>query len=67
MEFSLHENNGKGYQRIERYDDKITNELASLYRKSLQLLGEDPNREGLLQTPLRVAKAMQFLLQGYDI
>lgn len=67
MEFSLHENTGKGYQRIEKYDDQITNDLASLYQESLRLLGEDPHREGLEKTPLRVAKAMLFLTQGYDM
>ena len=40
-------------------------ELADHYRRTLQLLGEDPEREGLQKTPLRVAKAMQFLTQGY--
>jgi len=39
--------------------------LADHYRRTLQLLGEDPEREGLLKTPMRVAKAMQFLTQGY--
>jgi len=40
-------------------------ELADHYRRILQLLGEDPEREGLQKTPMRVAKAMQFLTQGY--
>lgn len=43
-----------------------TTELAKLYKESLALLGEDPQREGLLDTPMRVAKAMQFLTQGYQ-
>ncbi len=67
MEFSLHENNGNGYQNVERFDDKTTLELAEHYKESLRLLGEDPEREGLLKTPLRVAKAMQFLTQGYEM
>ena len=41
-------------------------ELAAHYKEILALLGEDPQREGLLKTPTRVAKAMQFLTQGYE-
>jgi len=55
-----------GYQRIDRFDEKITEEIGENYSRILKLLGEDVNREGLQKTPLRVAKAMQFLLQGYD-
>ncbi len=40
-------------------------ELAGCYRRVLELLGEDPEREGLKKTPLRVAKAMQILTRGY--
>ena len=40
--------------------------LCRHYRDIITLLGEDPNREGLQKTPMRVAKAMQFLLRGYD-
>jgi GTP cyclohydrolase I len=67
MEFNLYENNGNGYQKIERYDDEKIEELASHYRRILDLIGEDSNREGLLKTPLRVAKAMQFFTQGYKL
>jgi GTP cyclohydrolase IA len=54
------------YKKVEQYEEKITTELTESYRQSLTLLGEDPEREGLLKTPERVAKAMQFLTQGYD-
>ncbi len=54
------------YHKIEEYDDEITNGLAQSYKETLGLLGEDPTREGLEKTPLRVAKAMQYLTQGYQ-
>lgn len=60
-----HKQNGN-YERVETYNDVTTTQLADLYRQTLSLLGEDPNREGLLRTPERVAKAMQFLTQGYN-
>jgi GTP cyclohydrolase IA len=55
------------YKKIEQYDDKIMPELTHHYRETLTLLGEDPEREGLLKTPERVAKAMQFMMQGYEM
>jgi GTP cyclohydrolase I len=55
------------YQKIEQYDDKATAELMKNYRNVLLQLGEDPDREGLQKTPERLAKAMQFLTQGYQI
>lgn len=48
------------------YDDKITESISSIYKGVLSEIGEDPTREGLLKTPERVAKALQFLTQGYD-
>ena len=48
------------------YDTEKTNELAKLYERVIEILGEDPKREGLLKTPERVAKALQFLTKGYD-
>lgn len=53
------------YKKIEQFDEQTTQELAYHYEKILKLLGEDPQREGLIKTPLRVAKSMQFLTQGY--
>jgi len=55
------------YTKIEQYDEKVTSGLIEHYRGSIGLLGEDPDREGLVKTPERVAKAMQFLTQGYQI
>lgn len=54
-----------GYTKIERWDDKATNEIAEMQKKVIKLLGEDPDREGLINTPIRVAKSLQFLTQGY--
>ncbi len=57
---------GKGYSRIDHWDDEQTATLAAKYREILKLIGEDPSRQGLEETPLRVAKAIQFLTQGYN-
>lgn len=53
------------YRKIEEFDQSTTEELAGHVKAILKLLGEDTEREGLLKTPERVAKAMQFLTQGY--
>ena len=58
-------NNSNVYERIEVYDETLTDKLSKNYRSILELIGEDISREGLDKTPERVAKAMQFLLQGY--
>lgn len=65
MEESLNGELGS-YQRIDKFDRENTERISDYYRKIIGLLGEDVNREGLEKTPLRVAKAMQFLLQGYE-
>ena len=54
------------YHKEEHFDPERTEKLSYHYHEILKLLGEDTEREGLLQTPLRVAKAMQFLTQGYQ-
>lgn len=54
------------YKRIEEYDEETTSGLIEHYRSALGLLGEDPHREGLAKTPERMAKAMQFMTQGYS-
>ena len=54
------------YQKKELYNEAVTEELAAHYREILRLLGEDPAREGLQKTPLRVARSMQFLTGGYQ-
>ncbi len=54
------------YQRTEQYDDQVTNGLIENYRNIIGQLGENAEREGLLKTPERIAKAMQFMTQGYQ-
>lgn len=65
MEFTLNGKDGT-YRKIEQFDSETTTKLGEHYKKIIELLGEDPNREGLNRTPHRVAKSMQFLLQGYE-
>jgi len=55
-----------GYKTFEEYSIQTTDELKNNYTKIIQELGENTEREGLLKTPERAAKAMQFLTQGYD-
>ena len=65
MEFSLNGEEGT-YRKVERYDPETTEKLSAHFKNIINLLGENSDREGLLQTPTRVAKSMQFLLQGYE-
>lgn len=57
----------KGYQRIDSYDENQLNELIPAYEKILDTIVEDPTREGLVDTPRRVAKALLFFTQGYKM
>lgn len=54
------------YNNIEQYDPEVTEKLAAHVREILSLIGEDSSREGLVKTPERVAKALQFLTKGYE-
>jgi GTP cyclohydrolase I len=55
------------YKKIEQYDEHVTSGLMKNYKEVLDLMGEDSEREGLLKTPERLAKAMQYLTQGYQL
>ncbi len=55
------------YSKIEQYDESTTSGLIKSYKDVLGLIGEDAEREGLQKTPERVAKAMQYLTQGYQL
>src|SRR5688500_9647701 len=54
------------YKKTEHYDEETTSGLMESYRQVLGFIGEDPKREGLLKTPERLAKAMQYMTQGYQ-
>jgi GTP cyclohydrolase IA len=56
-----------GYNKVESWDSKNIEELSTIYYRVLELIGENPEREGLLRTPLRVAKALNFLTNGYNM
>ncbi len=61
------ENKMDDYEKIDLYNPDKIQSLAKHYYKVLELVGEDPTREGLEKTPERVAKAMQYLTHGYDL
>lgn len=56
-----------GYNKIETWHAETIDEMSVMYRRILELIGEDPEREGLLRTPVRVAKAMNYLTMGYKM
>lgn len=56
-----------GYEKVDLYNQEKIETLAPLYKKILDTIGEDSAREGLVDTPVRVAKAIQFLTHGYDL
>jgi len=67
MKFSLNSKDNEGYSKVEVYNEANVLKMAEHYREILKLIGEDVTREGLLQSPIRISKAMQFLTQGYNM
>ena len=67
MDFTINGMEPAGFQKIDRYNDKTTEELSESFKSVIENLGEDVTREGLVKTPIRVAKSMQFLTQGYNM
>lgn len=57
----------EGFSKLELYNTEITNSLAEHYKWILGLIGENPERDGLLKTPERMAKSIQFLTHGYHL
>ena len=64
--FAIMDNSVSNYTREDVYNEERVEKLAYHYREILSLLGENPEREGLLKTPMRVAKAMSFCTKGYE-
>jgi GTP cyclohydrolase I len=56
-----------GYEKIDRYNPELIENLSAHYQDILKQIGEVPSREGLLKTPERIAKALLYLTQGYDL
>jgi GTP cyclohydrolase I len=56
-----------GYMKVDRYNQEKIDRISGHYAEILAELGENPSREGLLKTPERVSKALQFLTHGYDV
>ena len=57
----------EGYVKIDRYNPELISNLSTHYHEVLKEIGENPEREGLLKTPERIAKALLYLTQGYDL
>ena len=66
-EFTINENEMDGYEKIDKYNPRKIESLSSHYKSIIADIGEESSREGLQKTPERAAKAIQFLMHGYDL
>lgn len=64
---TIRENEMDGYSKIDQFNPRLINSISSAYRSIITDIGENVEREGLLKTPERAAKALQFLTHGYDL
>lgn len=67
MKFSLNKRDNEGYSKVEVHHEESVLKIAEHYLEILRLLGEDTERDGLVKSPVRIAKAMQFLTQGNNM
>lgn len=63
----LEENEMDGYAKIDQYNPQLVEKISKNYASTIELIGEDVSRDGLMKTPERAAKAIQFLTHGYDL
>ncbi len=66
LDKGINPDNGARYYKVEHYDDNTTETIAKALKQMLNAIGENTSRDGLLDTPMRVAKALQFCTQGYQ-
>jgi len=67
MNHNDHELDELIYAKVESFNPEVTTALSSAFETILTQVGEDPSREGLVRSPLRIARAMQFLTHGYQL
>lgn len=63
----MEENEMDGYAKVDKYNPRLVKKISSYYSSLIHDIGEDKDREGLVKTPERAAKAIQFLTHGYDL
>src|SRR6202008_2136658 len=61
------EHDEKGYKKVDKYNRKLVESISSSYHHILKDVGENLSRDGIIKTPVRAAKAMQFLTHGYEL